>query len=118
MTTVQIKISTYDKVLIAYVAEKIRKTLGEFGKTTSTVGLPNAYKKITVQSSPHVDKKSHVQLEERIHTKIITLKNYKVGDKHLITHIIKGIPGGIKVVITKIEIKGLPLTDDYCCPAQ
>lgn len=109
MTTVQIKISTYDKVLIAYVAEKIRKTLGELGKTTSTVGLPNAYKKITVQSSPHVDKKSHVQLEERVHTKIITLKNAKVGDKELITQIIKAIPGGIKVVINKIERKSMAI---------
>ncbi|PIM96804.1 30S ribosomal protein S10 [Candidatus Hodgkinia cicadicola] len=70
-------------------------------KVTGIVSLPTKIKKFTINSSPHIDKKSRDQFEIRTYSKILTI----TGDfNEIFSSLIKiSIPQGIYIGINITE---------------
>ena len=73
---IRIKLKSYDHNLIDKSAEKIIKTVKSTGAVVSgPIPLPTKRTVITVNRSPHVDKKSREQFETRSHKRLIDILN-------------------------------------------
>ena len=71
---IRIKLKSYDHNLIDKSAEKIIKTVKSTGAVVSgPIPLPTRIEKVTVNRSPHVDKKSMEQFESRTHKRLIDI---------------------------------------------
>lgn len=74
---VYIKLKGFDRQLIDRSVRSIIVTVKKNGATGSSIKgpifLPNRITKITVNRSPHVDKKSREQFEIRVHKRLIIL---------------------------------------------
>ncbi|PIM95694.1 uS10/mL48 family ribosomal protein [Candidatus Hodgkinia cicadicola] len=70
-------------------------------KVTGIVSLPTKIKRFTINSSPHIDKKSRDQFEIRTYSKMLTI----TGDfNEIFSRLIKiSIPQGIYIGINIIE---------------
>lgn len=73
---IRIKLKSYDHNLIDKSAEKIIKTVKSTGAVVlGPIPLPTKRTMITVNRSPHVDKKSREQFETRSHKRLIDILN-------------------------------------------
>ncbi len=73
---IRIKLKSYDHNLIDKSAEKIIRTVKQTGAIVSgPVPLPTEKTVYTVLRSPHVDKKSREQFENRSHKRLIDILN-------------------------------------------
>lgn len=73
---IRIKLKSYDHNLIDKSAEKIIRTVKQTGAIVSgPVPLPTEKTIYTVLRSPHVDKKSREQFENRSHKRLIDILN-------------------------------------------
>ena len=73
---IRIKLKSYDHDLIDKSAEKIIRTVKQTGAIVSgPVPLPTEKSIYTVLRSPHVDKKSREQFENRSHKRLIDILN-------------------------------------------
>jgi len=73
---IRIKLKSYDHNLIDKSAEKIIRTVKQTGAIVSgPVPLPTEKSIYTVLRSPHVDKKSREQFENRSHKRLIDILN-------------------------------------------
>ena len=73
---IRIKLKSYDHNLIDKSAEKIIRTVKQTGAIVSgPVPLPTEKTIYTVLRSPHVDKKSREQFEQRAHKRLIDILN-------------------------------------------
>ena len=73
---IRISLSAYDYRVIDQSTAKIIETAKRTGALIAgPVLLPTKIRKYTVNSSPHVDKKSREQFEMRIHKRLIELIN-------------------------------------------
>ena len=73
---IRIRLNSYDYRLIDQSTAKIIETAKRTGALIAgPVLLPTKIRKYTVNSSPHVDKKSREQFEMRIHKRLIELVN-------------------------------------------
>lgn len=71
---IRIKLKSYDHNLIDKSAERIVRTVKQTGSIVSgPIPLPTRKTIYTVNRSPHVDKKSREQFEQRIHKRIIDI---------------------------------------------
>ena len=71
---IRIRLNSYDYRLIDQSTAKIIETAKRTGALIAgPVLLPTRIRKYTVNSSPHVDKKSREQFEMRIHKRLIEL---------------------------------------------
>ncbi len=73
---IRIKLKSYDHNLIDKSAEKIIRTVKQTGAIVSgPVPIPTEKTIYTVLRSPHVDKKSREQFENRSHKRLIDILN-------------------------------------------
>ena len=73
---IRIKLKSYDHNLIDKSAEKIIRTVKQTGAIVSgPIPLPTLKSIYTVLRSPHVDKKSREQFENRSHKRLIDILN-------------------------------------------
>ncbi|MCE2503127.1 MAG: 30S ribosomal protein S10 [Chlorobi bacterium] len=73
---IRIKLKSYDHNLIDKSTEKIIRTVRQTGAIVSgPIPLPTQRTVYTVNRSPHIDKKSREQFEQRIHKRLIDILN-------------------------------------------
>jgi small subunit ribosomal protein S10 len=73
---IRIRLKSYDHNLIDKSTEKIIQTAKTTGALISgPIPLPTRRSVVTVNRSPHVDKKSREQFETRIHKRLIDIHN-------------------------------------------
>ncbi|MFC1726772.1 30S ribosomal protein S10 [candidate division KSB1 bacterium] len=73
---IRIKLKAYDHNLVDKSTDKIVRTAKATGAVISgPIPLPTRRSVITVNRSPHVDKKSREQFETRIHKRLIDILN-------------------------------------------
>ena len=73
---IRIRLKSYDHNLIDKSTEKIIHTAKTTGALISgPIPLPTRRSVVTVNRSPHVDKKSREQFETRIHKRLIDIHN-------------------------------------------
>ena len=71
---IRIKLKSYDHNLIDKSSERIVRTIKQTGAVVSgPIPLPTEKTVYTVLRSPHVDKKSREQFEERVHKRLIDI---------------------------------------------
>jgi small subunit ribosomal protein S10 len=71
---IRIKLRGYDHRLLDRSAEEIVETSRRSGaRTRGPIPLPTEIMKVTVNRSPHVDKKSREQFEIRTHKRLIEI---------------------------------------------
>ena len=71
---IRIKLRSYDHNLIDKSSERIVRTVKQTGAVISgPIPLPTDKTVITVNRSPHVDKKSREQFEARVHKRLIDI---------------------------------------------
>lgn len=71
---IRIKLKSYDHKLIDKSTERIVRTVKQTGAVVSgPIPLPTRRSLYTVNRSPHVDKKSREQFEQRVHKRLIDI---------------------------------------------
>ena len=74
--SIRIRLKAYDHNLIDKSAEKIVKTVRATGADImGPILLPTKRRVVTVNRSPHSDKKSREQFETRIHKRLLDIRN-------------------------------------------
>ncbi len=73
-TKIRVRLQSYDHRVIDQSAEKIVDTAIRTGaKISGPVPLPTRIERWSVNSSPHVDKRSMEQFERRTHTRLVDI---------------------------------------------
>ena len=73
-TKIRVRLQSYDHRVIDQSAEKIVDTAIRTGaKISGPVPLPTQIERWSVNSSPHVDKRSMEQFERRTHTRLVDI---------------------------------------------
>ncbi|MDI6757717.1 MAG: 30S ribosomal protein S10 [Endomicrobiia bacterium] len=73
-TKIRIKLKSFEQKLLDDSLARIKKTAENTGaKIVGPILLPTKIKKFTVLRSPHADKKSREQFEERIHMRLMDI---------------------------------------------
>jgi len=73
---IRISLKAYDHILLDKSTEKIVRTAKNTGALVSgPIPLPTQRTVVTVNRSPHVDKKSREQFQTRIHKRIVDIHN-------------------------------------------
>ncbi len=73
---IRIRLKAYDHNLIDLSTEKIIRTARDSGAfIAGPIPLPTRRTVVTVNRSPHIDKKSREQFETRIHKRLIDILN-------------------------------------------
>jgi len=76
LNRIRIRLKAYDHVLLDKSTEKIVKTAKNTGAIVlGPIPLPTRRNVITVNRSPHVDKKSREQFQMKVHKRIVDLLN-------------------------------------------
>lgn len=76
LNRIRIRLKAYDHVLLDKSTEKIVKTAKNTGAIVlGPIPLPTRRNVITVNRSPHVDKKSREQFQIKVHKRIVDLLN-------------------------------------------
>ncbi|MDK9700202.1 MAG: 30S ribosomal protein S10 [bacterium] len=74
--SIRIRLKAYDHNLIDKSTEKIVKTVRATGADVAgPILLPTKRRVVTVNRSPHSDKKSREQFETRIHKRMLDIRN-------------------------------------------
>lgn len=96
--SIRIRLKSYDHNLIDKSTEKIIRTAKSTGALISgPIPLPTRRSVVTVNRSPHVDKKSREQFETRIHKRMIDIYN---STPRTIDALIKiELPAGVDIEI-------------------
>jgi small subunit ribosomal protein S10 len=96
--SIRIRLKSYDHNLIDKSTEKIIRTAKTTGAVISgPIPLPTRRSVVTVNRSPHVDKKSREQFETRIHKRLIDIHN---STPRTIDALIKiELPAGVDIEI-------------------
>ena len=95
---IRIKLKSYDHNLIDKSTEKIIRTVRQTGAIVSgPIPLPTRRTVYTVNRSPHIDKKSREQFEQRIHKRLIDILNST--SKTVVSLMRLELPAGVDVEI-------------------
>jgi small subunit ribosomal protein S10 len=97
---IRVKLRAFDVELIDQSAKSIVQTVQKAGaKVSGPIALPTRINKVTVLSSPHVNKKSREQFEMRTHKRLIDIMN---PSQSVMDSLMKlELPAGVDVVITQ-----------------
>lgn len=95
---IRIKLKSYDHKIIDKSAEKIVRTVMQTGAVISgPIPLPTRRSVFTVLRSPHVDKKSREQFEQRIHKRLIDI--FSTSQKTVDALMKLELPAGVDVEV-------------------
>lgn len=94
----KIRLKAYDHRLIDKCAMEIVETARRTGSSISgPVPLPTRITRFTVLRSPHVDKKSREQFEQRIHKRLIYIIDVNPKTVEALTNL--SLPAGVSIEI-------------------
>lgn len=95
---IRIKLRGYDYRSVDSAASEIVETAGRSGANVSgPIPLPVIIQKMSVNRSPHVDKKSMDQMELRTHTRLVDIKE---PNAQTIDDLRKlNLPAGVEITI-------------------
>jgi len=95
---IRIRLKSFDHALIDRSTEEIVKTALDTGaEIVGPIPLPTKRSIITVNRSPHIDKKSREQFELKIHKRLIEIYNTKPQTIDALTKI--DLPAGVDIEI-------------------
>jgi len=95
---IRIRLKSFDHALIDRSTEDIVKTVIETGaEVVGPIPLPTRRNVITVNRSPHVDKKSREQFEIKTHKRLIEIYNSKPQTIDALTKL--ELPAGVDIEI-------------------
>jgi len=95
---IRIRLKSFDHALIDHSTEDIVKTVVETGaEVVGPIPLPTRRSIITVNRSPHVDKKSREQFELKTHKRLIEIYNSKPQTIDALTKL--DLPAGVDIEI-------------------
>ncbi len=95
---IRIRLKSFDHALIDRSTEEIVKTVIETGaEVVGPIPLPTKRNVITVNRSPHVDKKSREQFEIKTHKRLIEIYNSKPQTIDALTKL--DLPAGVDIEI-------------------
>ena len=95
---IRIRLKSFDHALIDHSTEDIVKTAVETGaEVVGPIPLPTKRSIITVNRSPHVDKKSREQFELKTHKRLIEIYNSKPQTIDALTKL--DLPAGVDIEI-------------------
>jgi small subunit ribosomal protein S10 len=95
---IRIKLKSFDHYLIDKSAERIVRTVKQTGAMVSgPIPLPTKRSIITVNRSPHVDKKSREQFEMRVHKRLIDI--YSSSQRTIDALMKLELPAGVDVEV-------------------
>ncbi len=95
---IRIRLKSFDHALIDKSTEDIVKTATSTGaEVVGPIPLPTRRTVITVNRSPHVDKKSREQFEIRTHKRLIEIFNSKPQTIDALTKL--DLPAGVDIEI-------------------
>ena len=95
---IRIRLKSFDHALIDHSTEDIVKTAVETGaEVVGPIPLPTKRSIITVNKSPHVDKKSREQFEIKTHKRLIEIYNSKPQTIDALTKL--DLPAGVDIEI-------------------
>jgi len=95
---IRIRLKSFDHALIDRSTEDIVKTVIETGaEVVGPIPLPTKRNVITVNRSPHVDKKSREQFEIKTHKRLIEIYNSKPQTIDALTKL--DLPAGVDIEI-------------------
>lgn len=101
--TIRIRLKAYDHNLIDKSAEKIVKTAKATGaEIAGPILLPTKRRVITVNRSPHTDKKSREQFETRIHKRLLDIKIRESASKTMEALMKLELPAGVDIEIKQL----------------
>ena len=97
-SSIRIRLKSYDHNLIDKSTEKIILTAKQTGAVISgPIPLPVRRSVVTVNRSPHVDKKSREQFEIRTFKRLIYISNFNTKTQESLNKL--DIPAGVEVQI-------------------
>ena len=95
---IRIKLRAYDNKIIDKSAQQIVETIERYGgKPIGPVPLPTEIRKITVNKSTFVDKKSREQFEMRTHKRLIDINTVTPKIIDSLTNL--SLPAGVDIEI-------------------
>ncbi len=95
---IRIKLKSYDHKIIDKSAEKIVRTVMQTGAVISgPIPLPTKRSVYTVNRSPHVDKKSREQFEQKIHKRLVDI--FSTSQKTVDALMKLELPAGVDVEV-------------------
>ncbi len=95
---IRIKLKSYDHYLIDKSAERIVRTVKQTGAMVSgPIPLPTKRTIFTVLRSPHVDKRSREQFEQRVHKRLIDI--YSTSQRTIDALMKLELPAGVDVEV-------------------
>jgi len=95
---IRIRLKSFDHALIDRSTDDIVKTVIETGaEVVGPIPLPTRRNVITVNRSPHVDKKSREQFEIKTHKRLIEIYNSKPQTIDALTKL--DLPAGVDIEI-------------------
>ena len=103
-SAIKICLRAYDhRVLDHSIKEIVNTAKRAGGKVLGPIALPTHIRRYTVNSSPHIDKKSREQFEVRIHKRLLKID---ATDAHVMDELTKmQLPSGVNVKIA-LDTKG------------
>ena len=95
---IRIRLKAFDHAVIDQTASDIVRTAEKTGATVSgPVPLPTRIQRWTVLRSPHIDKKSREQFEQRTHKRVIDILDSRPQTIDALTKL--DLPAGVDVEI-------------------
>jgi len=95
---IRISLKAYDHILLDKSTEKIVRTAKNTGALVSgPIPLPTQRTVVTVNRSPHVDKKSREQFQTKIHKRIVDIHNSTAKTVDAMMKL--GLPAGVDIEI-------------------
>ncbi|MEA1996990.1 MAG: 30S ribosomal protein S10 [Gemmatimonadota bacterium] len=95
---IRIRLKSFDHTLIDQSTEDIVKTaVGTGAEVVGPIPLPTRRNVITVNRSPHIDKKSREQFELKTHKRLIEIYNTKPQTIDALTKL--NLPAGVDIEI-------------------
>lgn len=96
--TIRIRLKAFDHAVIDQTASDIVRTAEKTGaKVVGPIPLPTRIQRWTVLRSPHIDKKSREQFEQRTHKRVIDILDSRPQTIDALTKL--DLPAGVDVEI-------------------
>jgi small subunit ribosomal protein S10 len=95
---IRIKLKSFDHAVIDQTASDIVRTAEKTGaRVSGPIPLPTRIQRWTVLRSPHIDKKSREQFEQRTHKRVIDIADSRPQTIDALTKL--DLPAGVDVEI-------------------
>ncbi len=95
---IRIRLEAYDHRILDKAAQDIVETAKRTGaKVAGPIPIPTRVERFTVQRSPHIDKKSREQFEQRTHIRVIDILEPTAKTNDVFSKV--DVPAGVDITI-------------------